>query len=198
MRPGLNHLSAALFLACLGLASVSAAQSDGAYGAKVTVRQISNCVWSFTIYNTSTSPDYWISLITFETCAAITTPAGWEADWNWRNGRHWMNSPPYGGPAVNSWVMAPGRGIEPGGRVGGFLFNYGTPTTFHYLRYEDHWWAWFWCDSDAVCTGHLELAVDAVPEPASLSCLGFAICAMGALTSARRRRTDPSDVSPAS
>lgn len=201
MYPRPNHLSILLLLACLGLASAGAAKPDQPYGARVTVHQVSPSVWSYTLHNTSTSQDGWLWMVRFESMAPIAVPSGWEADWSGKDGWYWVNSTPTGDPTSSSCVMAVGRGIEPGGSLGGFVFDYGSPSTFCDLQNAGLWWAEFRFPGPdyATYTGYLELAEDAVPELSSLCSLGSVVLAVGAVFSfRRRRRSEPNDASPAS
>ena len=115
------------------VASQSYAASALPYGARVTAKMISPSIYSFTLYNTSTS-DYWLRDVSFETCPTdASVPINWEAYWNGKGGYYWMNSSPNGEPVPNSLVTCLDLGIAPGQSQNGIDFDYTYQTGDFYV-----------------------------------------------------------------
>lgn len=165
------------------------------YGARVTCKQLSPNTWDYTIYNTSTSQDYCLYEIALESGPVdVTLPNGWWADWNGKDGWHWMNSSPNGEPTSNSYVSGVNYEsgdyvcIAPGEMLSGFVYHYAYPLT--YAQIERVWWAYFFTPSGGMewCSGYVEPEDTTVPEPTSIITLTIGLIPLGGLI-LRRKQT---------
>lgn len=161
-----------VFLSCLGSAA-----SALPYGAMVTAKQISPTIWSYTIYNTSTSEDYWLCEVSLEASPIdVTTPNGWEANWNGKDGCDWVGGGgPFGAPSPNMIVTGWDTLLGVGQFLGGFEVDFGSREPSN-NEVAGMWWGTFSGPSgSAESTGY----VMPVPEPSSALCLGTAIFSLG-------------------
>lgn len=158
------------------------------YGAKVTVKQLSPNIWSYTIYNTSTSQDCRLYDVAFEWAPVnATVPNGWEANWSGKDGGSWMNSSPNGEPVPGSYLNSIDMGIAPGQMQEGFEFDYEYPLDD--TQVICMWWAdFYWSGGGGVCTGYVELDNHIVPEPSSVVSLGIAMLSFGSIAGVVRKR----------
>ena len=79
----------ALIAGIVWLSCICSAALALPYGATVEAKQISPTIWTYTIYNTSISEDWWLYDVSFESCPVdATVPDGWEANWSGKDGGH--------------------------------------------------------------------------------------------------------------
>lgn len=183
-----RQISIALFVLIAGIALLSCFSSVASalpYGAMVTAKQISSTVWSYTIYNTSTLQDYWLCEIALEASPInVTTPNGWEANWNGKDGACWIGGGgPFGAPCPNMIVTGWDAPLGFGQFLGEFEVNFGSREPNN-NEIAGMWWASFSGSSgNAEATGY----VIPVPEPSSLIVLLSGAAAFAGFTLRRKK-----------
>lgn len=192
-RPGVAALVSlagiALILMCL-----SSAVLGQSYGASVAARQISPTVWSFTISNTSTPSDCWLSDVGFyvdtwrSAIIADRCESGCEAFWSGKDDMYWMDSGPWG-ESSPGLIMTMYSAIAPGQSEDGFQIEFEQPMHIADIV-GTRWEAWPWSPHGAqCCTGTVTLQQSPVPEPSSLITLVFALLSVAGAARLRAMRS---------
>lgn len=153
----------------------------------MTARQISPTIWSYTIYNTSISGDWWLCEASFEASPInVTTPDGWEANWNGKDGCDWIGGGgPFGSACPNMIVTGWNAPLGSGQSLGVFEVDFGSREP-NSDEISCLWWATFSGPNGSVESTDYVLPV---PEPSSALCMGTAISLFGGLLARRRRKT---------
>ncbi|MCL5735273.1 MAG: hypothetical protein M1274_06725, partial [Actinobacteria bacterium] len=176
--------------ACAG-PTVQQTSMEPPYGAQVTTRQLAPNLWTYTLYNVSTVPDYRLSGIALYappwSVANAVIPSGWDAYWSGKDGGFWVGGPPDGQPAPVAYVVTADAALAPGQALRGFEFRYEVAVDSSEIVGS----RWDACFSSAgglsYSTGYL-MSEENVPEPSSALALAMAVVSLVGLSAATRKR----------